>query len=76
MSLVVNKADSSNEAAAVMDCIARIAQKNVNIRIDKLGYIMRDVNMQKAVRMQVPILASFPHCRGIRQYRHYCRQND
>jgi len=64
MSLVVNKADNADEAAAVMDCIARIAQKNVNIRIDKLGCIMRDVNMQKAVRMQVPILVSFPHCRA------------
>jgi flagellar biosynthesis protein FlhG len=60
--LVVNKADNAGEAAAVMDCIARIAQKNVNIQIDKLGYILRDINMQKAVRMQVPILVSFPHC--------------
>jgi flagellar biosynthesis protein FlhG len=60
--LVVNKADNAGEAAAVMDCIARIAQKNVNIQIDKLGYILRDINMQKAVRMQVPILVSYPHC--------------
>ena len=64
MSLVVNKAHNEDEAAAVMDCIVRIAQKNVNVRIHKLGCIMRDVNMQKAVRMQVPILVSFPHCRA------------
>ncbi len=62
MRLLINKADSAGEAATVMDCIARIAQKNVNVRIDKLGYIIRDINMQKAVRMQVPILVSFPHC--------------
>lgn len=60
--LIINKADNASEAASVMDCIARIAEKNVDVRIDKLGCIMRDVNMQKAIRMQVPILVSFPRC--------------
>jgi flagellar biosynthesis protein FlhG len=59
--LVINKAANAAEAEAVMDCIAGIALKNVNISIDKLGYIMRDANMQKAIRMQVPLLVSFPH---------------
>jgi|AGTN01.2.fsa_nt_gi ATPases involved in chromosome partitioning len=60
--LIINKADNVSEAASVMDCIARIAEKNVDVQIDKLGYIMRDVNMHKAIRMQVPILVSFPNC--------------
>lgn len=62
VSLVVNKVSSPAEAESVMDCLVRIAQKNVNIRIDRLGCIVRDVNMQKAIRMQVPILVSFPGC--------------
>jgi len=61
MRLVINKVDNAIEAGTVMDCITRIAVKNVSINIDKLGYIMRDANMQKAIRMQVPLLVSFPH---------------
>ena len=62
VNLLVNKADSPAEAASVMDCLARIAQKNVNVRVEKLGFILRDANMLKAIRMQVPILVSFPGC--------------
>lgn len=62
VSLVINKADNAAEAATVMDCITRMAEKNMNMKIDKLGYILRDANMQKAIRMQVPILVSFPGC--------------
>jgi flagellar biosynthesis protein FlhG len=60
--LIINKADNPSEAASVMDCIVRIAKKNLDVHVDKLGCIMRDVNMQKAIRMQVPILVSFPNC--------------
>lgn len=62
VSLIINKADSAGEAATVMDCLVRIAEKNVNMSVDKLGFIMRDSNMKKAIRMQVPILVSFPGC--------------
>lgn len=62
VSLIINKADSAGEAATVMDCLVRIAEKNVNMSVDKLGFIMRDANMKKAIRMQVPILVSFPGC--------------
>ncbi len=62
ISLVLNKAASPREASSVMDGLARIAKKNIDININKLGYIMRDENMQKAIKMQVPILVSFPKC--------------
>lgn len=60
--LIVNQVNSPAEAASVMDGIAHIAEKNVNIRIGKLGSIARDPNMAKAIRMQVPVLVSFPYC--------------
>ena len=62
ISLIINKVNSLTEAASVMDCLVRIAEKNVDVRISKLGCIVRDASMQKAIRMQVPILVSFPHC--------------
>ncbi|MDD5017610.1 MAG: MinD/ParA family protein [Eubacteriales bacterium] len=62
ISLVLNKADSPQEAQTVMEGLIRIAKKNTGIGINNLGYIIRDANMSKAVRMQVPILVSFPKC--------------
>jgi flagellar biosynthesis protein FlhG len=62
VSLIINKVSNPVEADTVMDCLVRIAEKNVDVRIDRLGCIARDPNMQKAIRMQVPILVSFPNC--------------
>jgi flagellar biosynthesis protein FlhG len=62
INLVLNKAASPREASTVMDGLIRIAKKNIDININKLGYIMRDENMPKAIKMQVPILVSFPKC--------------
>ena len=62
ISLIINKVDNPREAASVMDGLVRVAEKNVDVHISKLGCIARDLNMQKAIRMQVPILVSFPGC--------------
>ena len=60
ISLVVNQASGAKEAMSVADGFIRIAEKNLNIRLNRLGHITRDANMQSAIRMQVPILVSFP----------------
>ncbi len=62
ISLVVNQASGAREATSVADGFVRIAEKNLNIRINRLGHVTRDANMQSAIKMQVPILASFPKC--------------
>ena len=62
ISLIINKVNNPGEAASVMDGLVRVAEKNVDVNISKLGCIARDQNMQKAIRMQVPILVSFPNC--------------
>ncbi|MCK5129289.1 MAG: MinD/ParA family protein [Clostridiales bacterium] len=58
--LVMNKASSKKEADAAMDGFLKIAEKYIDIEIEKLGYILRDDNMAKAVKMQQPLLVSFP----------------
>jgi flagellar biosynthesis protein FlhG len=60
--LVINKADTEKEAHAAMDGFIRIAQKYTNMSIKEFGYILRDNNMVKAVKQQVPILVSYPKC--------------
>lgn len=62
VSLVVNKVSSAREAATVAQGFARIAEKNLSMRIHSLGHITQDINMSKAIKMQVPILISYPKC--------------
>lgn len=62
ISLVVNKAAGAKEAATVAEGFARIAEKNLCVRINSLGHVTRDASMSNAVKMQVPILISYPKC--------------
>lgn len=62
ISLVLNKAENLKEALSVMDGLIRIAKKYTNVNINKLGYIMRDTHMLEAIKMQVPVLVSYPKC--------------
>ena len=57
--LVLNKAENEREALAAMSGFTRIVEKYTAMKIDELGYILRDDNMVKAVKLQVPLLASF-----------------
>ncbi|MEL7608375.1 MAG: MinD/ParA family protein [Bacillota bacterium] len=58
--LVVNKADSAQEAESAANGFIRIAEKYTGMHISNLGVIYRDSNMIKAVKKQVPLLISFP----------------
>lgn len=60
ISLVLNKAENRREASAVMDGLIRIAKKYTDTDICKLGTVMRDESMTKAIKMQVPVLVSYP----------------
>ena len=62
VSLVVNKVSGAREAQAVAQGFTRIAEKNLCVRIHSLGHITRDMNMSNAIKMQVPILISYPRC--------------
>ncbi len=58
--LVVNRAETEREAEAAMEGFIRIAGKYTGMNIHPLGYILRDDNMVRAVKLQMPLLASFP----------------
>jgi flagellar biosynthesis protein FlhG len=62
ISLVLNKTSSLREALTVADGFIRMVNRNLDLNIRSLGYIMRDDYMQKAIKMQVPILVSYPKC--------------
>jgi len=60
--LLLNKAETENEAKAAIAGFIRIAEKYTHMKIEELGYILRDDNMVKAVKQQVPLLVSYPKC--------------
>jgi flagellar biosynthesis protein FlhG len=64
INVVLNRVSSAREAMSVMEGLTRIAKKNLDLNINKLGYILHDDNMQKAIKMQVPILVSYPKCQA------------
>lgn len=62
--LVVNKAETEREANAAIAGFIRIAQKYTGISVKGLGYILNDDHMVRAVKLQVPLLVSFPGSRA------------
>lgn len=58
--LIVNRADTEREARAASAGFIQIAQKYTNMKVTELGYILQDENVVKAVKLQVPLLISFP----------------
>jgi flagellar biosynthesis protein FlhG len=58
--LVVNKAENKKEAEIALEGFVDVADKYMNLKIGKLGYILRDDKMIRAVKMQTPLMVSFP----------------
>jgi len=59
--LLVNQARNAAEAAQVSDQISSVAQRFLNVYVDKLGYVFADVAVQKSVRAQKPFVLLYPH---------------
>jgi flagellar biosynthesis protein FlhG len=58
--VVVNKADSQQEADATMQNLEKAASAYLGIQIEKLGAIPRDPLAIKAVKEQTPLLTAYP----------------
>ncbi len=62
--IVVNKAESDKEGWVALDGLALIAQKYIGNNVVKLGCISRDENVVKSVKMQEPLMLSFPQSKA------------
>lgn len=58
--LLVNSAKNAQEARDVFNNLSLVAQKFLNLSIDYWGYIPRDENIVKAVRMQKALIELYP----------------
>lgn len=60
--LIVNRAESVNEALEILNRLYVVARKFLNINLVPLGYIRLDEKVIKAVKIQQPFYQSFPKC--------------
>ncbi|HPL53057.1 MAG TPA: MinD/ParA family protein [Bacillota bacterium] len=57
--VVVNRADSAAEAFNILDKLNIVTQKFLGVRLQKLGYILNDASVARAVKIQQPFVISF-----------------
>lgn len=57
--VVVNRADNAAEAFNILDKLNVVTQKFLGVKLQKLGYILNDANVIKAVKIQQPFVVSF-----------------
>jgi flagellar biosynthesis protein FlhG len=58
--LIVNRVRSILEGKAVADRIVNIVAQFLSMRVEKLGYIVEDKAVAKAIRKQKPLLTLYP----------------
>lgn len=66
--LVMNMSDNEKEAVSALEGFTRIADQYAGVPVNGLGYILRDEHMSRAVKLQTPLLVSFPECKAAHQY--------
>jgi len=67
--VVVNRADSVNEANDVLNKLVMVAEKFLGISLKPAGYIMHDDAVVRAVKKQQPFSISFPKSTAARNIR-------
>jgi len=64
--VIVNRADNASEAFNILDKLNIVTQKFLGVKLQKLGYIMNDTCVIKAVKIQQPFVISFGKCEASR----------
>ncbi len=64
--IVVNRADNAAEAFNILDKLNVVTEKFLGVKLQKLGYILNDPCVSKAVKMQQPFVVSFNRCEATR----------
>ena len=65
--LLINKVESSREADEIIAKLTTVAEKFLSLKLLKLGYILYDESVVRAVKQQRPFLIGFPKSQASRQ---------
>ncbi len=60
MHLIMNRAKSKKEADITMEGFIAVVNRYMGLKIERLGHILEDVNMANAVKIQKPLMVSYP----------------
>lgn len=66
INVLVNKAESSKEAAEIANKLCMVSEKFLSLKLLKIGYILYDENVTKSVKMQKPFSLYNPKCQAAR----------
>lgn len=67
--ILVNKAETNNEAEQVYAKLARVCKHFLNMEIKYLGHILFDYNVMRAAKLQEPICKCYPRSSASGAYR-------
>jgi flagellar biosynthesis protein FlhG len=67
--LVVNQADSAEEAEETAQRIRLVARRFLGIEMSRWGFVPYDPAVARAVRRQEPVVLAYPHSPAARAYR-------
>lgn len=62
--IVVNKVGDEREAKAIFNNMAQVAQRNLQVRLEYMGYIPVDEKLKRATQLCRPVIEAFPHAAG------------
>jgi len=69
LKLIINKAESHQEAHETSDKFSRVVKKFLNTEIDSMGYILYDANVVRSIKEQMPFVLGYPKSIASRQIR-------
>ncbi|MEJ8546470.1 MinD/ParA family protein [Brevibacillus borstelensis] len=67
--LVINRATSEREGQATADKLSMVAKRFLDMEISKLGYVMDDDHVTRAVKQQRPYFLAFPQSQASKSIR-------
>jgi flagellar biosynthesis protein FlhG len=65
--VIVNKAESHREAYDILNKLTLVSERFLAFKLQKLGYILYDDFVTKAVKQQRPFCLSYPRCHASQQ---------
>lgn len=72
--LIINRADSLNEANDIVNKISKVAEKFLAVKVEKLGYILNDDIIKKAVKIQQPFSLIYPKSNATKSVKEISRK--
>ena len=72
--VIINRAENSNEAIDISNKLLLVAKKFLDLKLNPLGYIIQDEAVIRAVKIQQPLLLSFPKSSASRQIREIAKE--